>query len=162
MDTDRIEKRVLLRTSLARAWRALSDSGEFGTWFGMRFDGPFAAGATLRCVITPTTVNAEVAAAQKPYEGTAFNITIDEMEPERRFSFRWCPYAAEPGVDDSIEQTTLVTFTLEQTADGVMLTVVESGFDQVPLARRAKAFAAHEGGWTMAVKLIEAYVAPAQ
>jgi uncharacterized protein YndB with AHSA1/START domain len=162
VNTDRIEKQILLRTSLERAWRALSDSAEFGAWFGMKIDGPFSVGAVMPCAIVPTTVNAEVAAAQKPYEGKRFEITIEAMEPERLFSFRWCPFAVEPGVDYSAEPTTLVTFTLKQVTDGIMLTVVESGFDQIPLARRAKAFAANEGGWTMAVKLIEAYVAPAQ
>lgn len=39
MNTDRIEKKVLLRAPLKRIWRALSDSIEFGFWFGMKFDG---------------------------------------------------------------------------------------------------------------------------
>jgi hypothetical protein len=43
-----------------------------------------------------------------------------------------------------------------------MLTVTESGFDQIPLERRAKAFSANEGGWSMQVKLIEAYLVRAQ
>ena len=42
--TDRIEKTVLLRAPLARVWRAVSDAKEFGTWFGVEFDGPFVAG----------------------------------------------------------------------------------------------------------------------
>jgi uncharacterized protein YndB with AHSA1/START domain len=160
MSTDRIEKNVLLRTSLARAWRALSDSAEFGTWFGVRFDGPFVAGAHLRGVVVPTTVDAEVAAAQKAYEGTPFEITIEQMEPERLFSFRWHPFAVEPGVDYSAEPTTLVVFLLEEVADGVQLRVTESGFDGIPVSRRARAFQANEGGWSMVVKLIEKYVAP--
>ena len=129
MNTDRIEKHILLRTSRERAWRAISDSTEFGTWFGMRFDGPFAAGTVMRAMIVPTTVNADVAAAQKAYEGKAFDITIEQMVPEKLFSFRWCPFAVEPGVDYSAEPTTLVAFTLEEVSGGVMLTVVESGFD---------------------------------
>src|SRR6185436_2972739 len=96
--------------------------------------------------------------AQKPHEGKPFDITIETMEPERLFSFRWHPYVIEPGVDYSTEPTTLVEFTLEATADGVQLTVTESGFDQIPLERRAKAFAANEGGWSMMVKVIEKYV----
>jgi len=55
-----------------------------------------------------------------------------------------------------------VVFELEETADGIMLTVTESGFDQIPLARRAKAFQANEGGWTMVMKLIEQYTRHAQ
>ena len=158
MNTDRIEKRILLRTPRKRVWRALADSTEFGTWFGMKFDGPFAPGAIMRGTIVPTTVNAEVAKAQQPYEGMACEITIEQMEPERLFSFRWHPFAVERGVDYSGEPTTLVVFALEEVANGVMLTVTESGFDRIPLARRAKAFTANEGGWGMVVKLIEEYL----
>ncbi len=158
MSTDRIEKTIVLRAPRKRVWRALSDSTEFGTWFGVKFDGPFAPGASMRGVIVPTTVNAEVANAQKEYEGMPFEITIEQVEPERLFSFRWHPFAVERGVDYSAEPTTLVVFTLEEVANGVMLTVTESGFDRIPLARRAKAFTANEQGWSMVVKLIEEYL----
>jgi uncharacterized protein YndB with AHSA1/START domain len=161
MSTDKIEKKILLHAPRKRVWRALSDSAEFGHWFGMKFDGPFAPGATMHGTIVPTKVNAEVASAQKKYEGTPFDITIEQMEPERLFSFRWHPGAVDPAVDYSVEPTTLVVFALEEVANGIMLTVTESGFDQIPLARRAKAFAANEGGWTMVVKLIEEYLVQA-
>ena len=161
MSTDRIEKKVLLRAPRKRIWRALSDSTEFGTWFGMKFDGQFAPGASMRGVIVPTAVNADVAKAQKPYEGKPVEITIEQMEPERLFSFRWHPFAVEPNVDYSAEPTTLIVFTLEEVAGGVMLTITESGFDRIPLARRAKAFRANEGGWGMVMKLIGDYLAHA-
>ena len=125
----------------------------------MQFDGPFVPGASLRGgVIVPTTVDAEVAKAQKEHEGLPFEITIDQIEPERRIAFRWHPFAIERGVDYSAEPTTLVAFTLEEAADGVMLTVTESGFDQIPLARRAKAFTANEGGWGIMVNVIREYL----
>ena len=159
MSTNRIEKTILLRAPLKRVWRALSDSTEFGNWFGMRFNAPFAPGATMTAVIVPTTVNQEVAKMQKPYEGISFEIKIEQMQPERLFSFRWHPGAVEPGIDYASEPTTLVVFTLEKAPGGVQLTVTESGFDQIPLARRAKAFSANEGGWTLVIKLIEEYLA---
>src|SRR5271168_4000662 len=65
MNTDRIEKKILLKAPLARVWRALSDSTEFGTWFGMRFDGLFAPGTKMTGAIVPTKVNAEVAKGQE-------------------------------------------------------------------------------------------------
>jgi uncharacterized protein YndB with AHSA1/START domain len=157
--TDRIEKKILLKAPLARVWRALSDSTEFGAWFGMRFDGPFRPGATMRGVIAPTTVDPEVAAAQKKYEGTPFSIQIEKMEPQRLFSFRWHPGAVDPKIDYSVEPTTLVEFALEQAADGVLLTLTESGFDRIPAERRAATFGANEHGWSMQMKLIEAYLA---
>ena len=158
---DHIVKRILLRTTRARAWRALTDSRQFGEWFGVRFDAQFAAGAFLRGVVVPTTVDDEVAQAQRPYEGLPFEVSIDRIEPERLFAFRWHPFAVEPGVDYASEPTTLVVFTLEEVADGVMLTVTESGFDRIPLERRVRAFTANEQGWTMVATLIEKYLARA-
>lgn len=158
MTTDRIEKTILLRAPRRRVWRALADSTEFGSWFGMRLDGPFTPGACLRGVIVPTTVDAEVAKAQQEHEGTPFEITVEQMEPERLFSFRWHPFAIERGVDYSAEPTTLIVFTLEEVAGGILLTVTESGFDRIPLARRAQAFEANEQGWGMVVKLLESYL----
>lgn len=157
--TDRIEKRVFLRAPRARVWRALADSAEFGRWFGVRFDRPFAPGAHIRGVVVPTTADPEVAKAQKEYEGATFDITVEKIEPGRLFSFRWHPFAVEPGVDYSAEPTTLVEFVLEDAAGGIMLTITESGFDRIPLARRAREFAANEHGWSAQVKLIEAYLA---
>jgi uncharacterized protein YndB with AHSA1/START domain len=161
LSTDRIEKKVLLRAPLDRVWRAIADSQEFGTWFGLKFDGPFVPGATLRGVIVPSTVNAEITQAEKPHEGVVFDITIEKIEPERLFSFRWHPHAVKRDVDYSGEPTTLVVFTLEEVADGVMLTITESGFDRIPLARRAEAFLANEEGWSMMVRAIGDYLAKA-
>jgi len=134
-------------------WRALSDSSEFGAWFGMKFDGPFRPGAVMHGMITGTKVNAEVARLQKPH-GKQFDITIEHMEPERLFSFRWHPNAVDENVDYSAEPTTLIAFTLEETRDGVLLTVTESGFGQIPPARRAVACEANEKGWGLVIKLV--------
>jgi len=161
MNTDRIEKRIVLRAPLERVWRAISDAGQFGSWFGVAFDGPFAAGARLTGKIVPTTVDAEVAKQQKPYAGMAFEFFVERIEPMRTIEFRWHPFAVEPGVDYSSEPTTRIVFELQPVSDGVLLTVTESGFDQIPLARRAKAFAANDGGWAMQMKLIEKYLANA-
>lgn len=157
MDTDRIEKRVFLRASRSRVWHALADSTEFGGWFGMRFDAPFAPGATMRGTIVPSNADAEMADAQREHEGLPYEIQIEKMEPERLFSFRWHPHAIDPNVDYSAEPTTLVEFTLEEAEGGVMLTIVESGFDRIPLARRAEAFAANNGGWDLVARVIEHY-----
>ena len=159
MNTDRIEKKILLRASRTRVWRALTNSTEFGTWFGMSFDGPFRPGAKMNGVIVGTKGNAEVAALQKPHEGKKFEITIEQMEPERLFSFRWHPHAVDSSVDYSAEPTTLIEFTLEGKPEGILLTVTESGFDQIPLARRAEAFTANEQGWGLVIKLVEEYIA---
>lgn len=162
MSSDAIRKEILLHAPLDRIWRALTDSAEFGAWFGVKFDTPFIAGAPIHGVIVTTTVDLQVAAAQKPYEGMPFDIVIDRIEPPRLFSFRWHPFAVEPGVDYSAEATTLVVFELQERPDAVLLTVAESGFDGLPLARRAKAFSANEGGWAVVVTLIARYLGDAR
>jgi uncharacterized protein YndB with AHSA1/START domain len=159
MSSDRIDKKILLHSPRKRIWHALTDSSEFGFWFGMKFDEPFKPGALMRGVIAPTGVNAEVAKSQKKYEGLAFEITIEKIEPERLFSFRWHPYAVDPAVDYSAEPTTLIEFVLEDATDGILLTVSESGFDRIPLARRAQAFTANDKGWEMVVTMLGDYLA---
>jgi uncharacterized protein YndB with AHSA1/START domain len=158
MSSDRIEKKILLHAPRPRVWRALTDSAEFGTWFGVKFDGPFIAGASIHGTIVTTKVDADVAKAQKPYEGMPFDITVEQIEPEMLFSFRWHPFAIDQSVDYSAEPTTLVTFSLEEEPDGILLTVTESGFDGIPLERRAKAFASNEKGWSMVIELIGKYL----
>ena len=159
MTEDRIEKKVLLNASLDRVWRAISDSSEFGRWFGMRFDGPFIEGESVRGEITPTQVDDEVAKSQEPYTGMADEWQIVAVEPQRRFAFRWHPFGVESGVDYTQEPTTLVEFTLTEADDGVWLQIVESGFDAIPAARRAKAFEANSSGWAAQVELVRRYLA---
>jgi uncharacterized protein YndB with AHSA1/START domain len=159
MSTDRIDKQILLRATRERVWRAVSDAKEFGSWFGVAFDGPFAAGTRVTGRIVPTTVDAEVAKMQEPYTGKAYDWTVERIEPMQRISFRWHPYAVEEGVDYSKEPTTLIEFELVDAPGGILLKISESGFDQIPLARRAKAFKANEGGWQMQTRLIEKYLA---
>lgn len=158
MVPDRIEKKVLLRAPRSRVWAAISDARQFGAWFGVEFDGPFKAGGKVTGRIRPTTVDPEVARQQEPYAGTPFEFTVERVEPERLISFRWHPFAIEPGVDYSQEPCTLIEFVLEEAPDGTALTITESGFDRIPLERRAKAFAANEGGWEHQTRLLAGYL----
>jgi uncharacterized protein YndB with AHSA1/START domain len=157
--TDRICKQILLHAPRERVWSAISDSQQFGSWFGVRFDGSFAPGAHLKGVIQPTSVDAQIAKAQEPYAGTPFHLWIERIEPLRSFAFRWHPYAIDSGTDYSREPTTLVEFVLEEAPGGTLLTITESGFDQVPVARRAEAFKSNEQGWTAQTMLIQKYLA---
>jgi uncharacterized protein YndB with AHSA1/START domain len=151
MNTDRIEKKTLLSASRKRVWGAVSDSTEFGTWFDVKFDGPFVPEAKVRGVTVPTRVNAEVAKTQQEYDGLAFEITIEQME-----AAVLVPVASQCSeVDYSAEPTTLVVFALEDVGNGVMLTVTES---EIPIARRTTALAANEQGWGTVVEPIEEYL----
>ncbi len=156
--TDRIEKRVFLRAPQGRVWRAITDAGEFGTWFGLELEGSFAPGAPVTGRIKPTKVDAAVAQLQEKYAGMPLAFFVERIEPMSFFSFRWHPFAIESAVDYSSEPMTLVTFTLEPAEGGTVLTVVESGFDAIPIERRASAFEANEGGWAIQLQLVEKYL----
>ncbi len=147
--TDRIERSIVLKAPRSRVWRALTQAPEFGTWFRARLDGQrFAPGATTRGPI-----------AYPGYEHVQFEVVVERMEPESYFSWRWHPYAVEPGVDYSGEPTTLVEFTLEDTDDGgTRLTVVESGFDALPTQRRDEACRMNTGGWEAQMENIAAHL----
>jgi uncharacterized protein YndB with AHSA1/START domain len=145
--TDRIEKKVLLRAPRARVWQAVADARAFGEWFGVELQGPFAPGARLWGRIT-----------HPGYEHVPFDISVESVEPERRISWRWHPNAVEAGVDYSAEPTTLVVFELQEVDGGTLLTVVESGFDAIPAARRAEAYRGNEEGWAQQMEAIDRYV----
>lgn len=147
---DRIEKQIRLRAPRSRVWRALTTPKELGSWFGVAFDDAvtFAAGARVRGQIT-----------HPGYEHVTWDVTIEQLEPERLFSWRWHPGAVDAAYDYSTEPTTLVVFALEDAPDGTILTVTESGFDGIPLARRAEAYRGNEGGWDYQIHAIANYVA---
>ncbi|MCG6156992.1 SRPBCC family protein [Rubinisphaera margarita] len=145
--TDRIEKQIDLQASVSRVWRALTDHLEFGQWFGVNLEKPFEPGERTRGNVT-----------YPGYEHVVMEVTVNEMKPEERFSFYWHPYAVDPDVDYSHEEPTLVEFTLDAIPTGTRLTVIESGFDNIPAARRDEAFRMNEGGWAEQVKNIQKHV----
>lgn len=156
---DRIVKTTVLKAPRERVWRAVSDSQQYGAWFGARFDGTFTAGAKLTATIVPTEADADVAKSQEPYRGRTFTFEVERVEPPRLIAFRWHPYAVDPAHDYSQEPTTLIVLELEEVEGGTRLTITESGFENIPLARRAEAFKMNEGGWQAQLVLIEKYLA---
>jgi uncharacterized protein YndB with AHSA1/START domain len=145
---DRIEKKILLRAPRSRVWRALADAREFGSWFGVNLEGKFEPGAKVSGKIT-----------HQGYEHVTMSVVVQRVDKERLLSFLWHPHDVDPKVDLSSEPMTLVEFRLEEAADGTLLTVVESGFDKIPLARRAKAFEMNDEGWAAQMKAFERHVA---
>lgn len=147
-NTDRIEKTIVLRAPQSRVFKALTDSGEFGTWFRARLEGPFQPGTRTLGQIT-----------HPGYEHVKMELDIEHIEPESYFSFRWHPYAVEPGVDYSQEPSTLVEFRLSPAeGGGTLLEVSESGFDALPASRRDEAFRMNSRGWEGQLRNIEKHV----
>lgn len=145
--TDRIVKAVEMQAPVARVWRALTDYREFSEWFRVKLEAPFVAGKSTRGNIT-----------YPGYEHLVMEVTVQQMQEPRLFSFLWHPYAIDPKQDYSKEEPTLVEFRLEPTATGTLLTVTESGFDRIPAWRRDEAFRMNSGGWEEQMKNIRAHV----
>jgi len=146
--TDRIEKTMVMKAPRSRVWRALTTADELSDWFGVNLKGcTFAPGQAAR---GPITIEG--------YRHVTFEVLIEQMVPERLFSWRWHPYAVDPAVDYSGEPRTLVVFELEEVDGGTKLTVVESGFDALPLHRRADALRMNDRGWTGQLQNIDRHV----
>ena len=146
--TDRIERKVLIKASRGRVWRAVSDAGECGDWFGVNFKGKaFEAGKHIQGKIT-----------YPGYEHLTMDVLIERIVPEQLLSWRWHPAAIDSKVDYSQEPTTLVVFELQEIDGGTMLTVAESGLDKIPLARRADVFRMNSSGWDQQMENVKKHV----
>lgn len=149
--TDRIERKVMINAPRSRVWRAVADAGEFGDWFGVSFKGKkFVAGKYTQGKIT-----------YPGYEHLTMDVLIEKIQPEQLLSWRWHPAAIDPKVDYSDEPTTLVVFELQEVQGGTLLSVVESGLDKIPLARRADVFRMNSSGWDEQMENIKKHVAKA-
>jgi uncharacterized protein YndB with AHSA1/START domain len=146
--SDRIERKILLKAPRSQVWRALANAEAFGQWFGVDLRGKrFVAGERTQGQIT-----------YPGYQHLVWDVLVERVEPERVFSFRWHPYAVEPQTDYSQESETRVQFELEDMGSGTLLKVVESGFNDIPEARRLKAFRMDSRGWDEQMANIEEYL----
>ena len=143
--TDQIQKSIILRAPRSRVWRALTDPAQFGDWFGARLSGRFVPGQRIRGPITAPE-----------YAHLSFEVEVERMEPEHLFSWRWQP-GGDPDVDPA-EPMTLVVFELEELPEGTRLTVTESGFDRIPVARRSKAYRENDEGWSGQLENLTEYL----
>ncbi len=144
----RIEKHAHLAASPARVWKALTDYKEFGAWFGVKLDEPFTVGRKSTGLFT-----------HPGYEHVEWNADVIAIEPSKRFAFTWHPYGIDPKVDYTQETPTTVEFLVAEGPAGTHLIVTESGFDDVPAARRAEAFKMDEGGWNAQLENVAAHLA---
>jgi uncharacterized protein YndB with AHSA1/START domain len=147
---NQIEKQIEIAAPVARVWRALTDSRQFGEWFRVSLEGPFEAGRKTAGQLT-----------WPGYEHVRMEVEVKAIEPETYFAYTWHPYAVDPKVDYSQEIPTLVEFRLEPAGAGTLLRLIESGFEQVPSGRRAEAFRMNDGGWGQQMKNLDAYVSQA-
>ena len=164
---DRIEKKVTLKAPVSTVWRAIADAKEFGRWFGVQLDGPWTVGKTINGswesmdeeMIHKAEQRVGLAPGKvKMPKGPTVFCTVEKIDPERYFSFRWIPFGIDAEADPENEPTTLVEFKLEKAPDGTLLTIVESGFDKVPAHRRERAFRMNDAGWAGQAESLRKYV----
>ena len=142
-----IRKQIEIKAPLEKVWNAIIDHEQFGKWFRVKIDKPFAVGEVSTGNIT-----------YPGYEHIKWKAKIKEIVEYKLFSLTWHPYACDPDVDYDSEEPTLVEFRLEKTDNGTLLTVIESGFDKIPKHRFAEAFRMNEGGWEQQMKNVSDYV----
>jgi len=145
---DRIDKDITVAAPIERVWRALTDHREYGAWFRVALDGPFAVGA----VTTGTTT-------YPGYEGWPFWCRVVTMEAPHLFVFDW-PWSpdARPDAAPAPSVTTRVTFRLERAGTGTRISLSETGFEALPPDRQVEKFRDNEGGWTIQMQNIRAHV----
>lgn len=145
--TDRIDRVIELAATPERVWAALTTPDEIAAWFRVAVEGPLTLGSEVWMTVT----GAKSA-------GKRFRIRVVEMDAPRRFAWEWHPGAIDPSVDYSREARTRVTFTLEPTARGTRLTLSETGFTNVSLARRALVYKDNTQGWTQVLAWFQDHV----
>jgi uncharacterized protein YndB with AHSA1/START domain len=91
------------------------------------------------------------------HEDARFDVLVERMDPERLFAFTWPAGGEAPEAP-----RTRVEFHLEPIPSGTRLTVIESGFDALPAARRAQAFRDNDGGWAIQLANIAEHVTGAR
>lgn len=136
---DKIEKTVELKAPVDRVWRALTDHQEFGQWFRVALEKPFALGEVTEGNIT-----------YEGYEHMRLEARVSTMETNKLFAFNWCPVEDENGGSPLGGIETLVEFKLEEIDSGTRLTIIESGFSLIPEGDvRDKALRQNSEGWEM-------------
>ncbi|MEV8512228.1 SRPBCC domain-containing protein [Dactylosporangium sp. NPDC051484] len=125
---DHIERTVDLAHPPVKVWAALTTAEGLGTWFGN--------GATVDL--------REGGSAQLTWDsGDKASMRIERVEEPSVFGFTWGIH----GMAEDDPRRTYVEFTLEPVGAGTRLTMVETGFAQLPDDQYRKAFQSNTDGW---------------
>jgi uncharacterized protein YndB with AHSA1/START domain len=150
-ELSRIDRTIEINAPRERVWRALTNAEELAAWFQVKIEGPIAPDTEVWMTSLHTG-----------YAGQRFRVRFIEMAPPERFVWEWHPGEVDPNVDYSREPRTTVTFTLEPSARGTRLSVSETGFDEISLARRAKVHKDNSQGWPEVLVWLQKYVEEAR
>ncbi|MFC3448248.1 SRPBCC domain-containing protein [Amycolatopsis speibonae] len=124
---DRIERTVEIAHPPAKVWSALTTAEGLGAWFGNEASIDLRPGG----------------AAEMSWEGHKANMRVERIEEPEIFGFTWHIY----GLPEDDPRRTYVEFTLAAAGAGTRLTVVETGFSQLPDDAHRVAFEGNTKGW---------------
>lgn len=125
---DQIVRTVELAHPPAKVWAAITTAEGLASWFGNTAEIDLRPGGDMRM-----TWN----------EGCAADIRVERVEEPTVFGYTW----PINGLPDDDPRRTYVEFTLEPVGAGTRLTVVETGFAQLPDDLHKEAFEGNVGGW---------------
>jgi uncharacterized protein YndB with AHSA1/START domain len=125
---DRIERTVEIGHPPVKVWTALTTADGLAAWFGNEATIDLRPGGT---------------GWMKWDGGHTVDMRVERVEEPTAFGFTWCI----EGLPDDDARRTYVEFTLEPVGAGTRLTVVESGFAQLPDEIYRKAYDGHTEGW---------------
>src|SRR5260370_40828210 len=125
---DRIERTGELAPPPGKVWAALTTAEGLGAWFG-----------------TEATIDLRPGGAARMgwAGGHEVNMRVERVEEPTVFGFTW----QLDELDEADPRRTYVEFTLEPAGAGTRLTVVETGFAQLPDDAHRKAYDSHTEGW---------------
>jgi uncharacterized protein YndB with AHSA1/START domain len=146
-ELSRIDRTIEVDAPPERVWRALTNAAELSAWFQVKIEGDIGPDTD----VWMTSVHPE-------HAGQRFRVRFTEMTAPRRFVWEWHPGAVDPSIDYSREPRTTVTFTLEPSGRGTRLSVSETGFDAISLARRAKVYKDNSQGWPEVLVWLQKHV----
>jgi uncharacterized protein YndB with AHSA1/START domain len=146
-EQSRIDRTIAIDAPPERVWRALTSEQELSAWFQVQIEGKIAPDTDVWMTST-----------HPAHAGQRFLVRIVSLSPPRQLVWQWDPGEVDPNVDYSREPRTTVTFTLEPSDAGTKLTVSETGFEQISLARRAKVYQDNSQGWAEVLVWLQRYV----
>jgi uncharacterized protein YndB with AHSA1/START domain len=142
-----IERETVISAPVERVWAVLTEGEHVGRWFS-------DAGADI-------DLRPGGAIVFRWAEHGTGRAQVVDVEPPRRFSYRWAPMREHWGEEPTDANSTLVEFTLATEGDGTRLKVVESGFEALEGTDEQRR-ASHEQnteGWEVQLGNVRDYAA---
>lgn len=144
----KITRKVETNAPIAKVWAAIADHKKFGEWFQCQLDQPFEEGKWSTGMMTYPGV-----------EHVAWEAKVLKIEYEKYVEFSWPPYLEDESIDLASEPWLHCRFELQEIPGGTMLTITESGFENLSAAIRDDARRGNEQGWKIQSGHILEYVA---